>query len=74
MFSQGIGSAKGFADGRGKVCVLISAGVNAGPQEAAINVKSSKALKSKCGHTTRNADGSYVFRGKDICYDVLVEE
>jgi hypothetical protein len=30
-FCQGIGSAKGFADERGKTCVLISAGVYGGP-------------------------------------------
>jgi hypothetical protein len=73
-FSQGIGSAKGFADGKGKLCVLISAGVNSGPQEATLKVTTSKALKSKYGHTTRNSDGSYTFLGKDICYDVLDEE
>ena len=74
VFSRGIGSARGFADGRGKVCVLISAGVTGGPQEATIKVKSSKALKSKYGRTTRSADGSYRFLGKDICYDVLEEK
>jgi hypothetical protein len=74
VFAAGIGSAKGFANDKGKVCVLIAAGVTGGPQEATIKVKSSKALKSKYGLTARNADGSYQFRGKDICYDLLVEE
>lgn len=71
VFSQGIGSAKGFADGQGNVRVLIAAGVNAGPQEATIKIKTSKTWKSKYGLTTRSADGSYRFLGKDICYDVL---
>ncbi len=71
VFSKGIGSAKGYADGKGKTCVLIAAGVNEGPQEATIKVKTTKALKSKYGRTTRNPDGSYVFHGNDICYDIL---
>ncbi len=73
-FSRGIGSAKGFADGEGKVRILISAGIVGGPQAATIKVKTAKALKAKYGRTARQADGSYLFLGKDICYDVLEEQ
>ncbi len=73
-FSQGIGSAKGFADGKGNVRVLIAAGVRGGPQEATIKVRGAKVLKSCYGLTARNGDGSYHFVGKNICYDVLEGE
>jgi hypothetical protein len=37
-------------------------------------VSSPKSFQSHYGLTTWNADGSYRFAGKDICYDVLEEE
>ena len=61
--------AKAFEDDNGRIKVLI-AGIGPGKSEAFITLPQN-ALKSRFGGTTSSEPGRYMFRGNDICSDIL---
>ena len=55
-----------------KRCVVITAD-GPGAAKATFRLAEGLNLKSRFGHTVKNADGSFTFTGEDICSDVLTE-
>ncbi len=58
------------ADGRTAVVITCD---GPGSAEAVLRIEGNTALRSRFGHTVRNADGSYTFKATDIGSDVLMQ-
>ena len=63
--------AKAFAADDGRINVIVTA-IGPGEAEAMIKISGGEKLKSKYGRSTVGQDGIWIFKGKDIDSDILV--